>query len=674
MIKKYATALCCVAMLAVCHNANAQNKKNTQKAYFGKTLPADANGHIPCVADEYQSYLKKTHPTLQSREEFEINMAAKIEASKNNFQLKNTNTVITLPVVVHVIHNGDAIGTDENITDDQVITQIQVLNEDFRKILNTPGYNDHPDGADMEIEFCLVQRDPGGSPTTGIEHINLGRASWDNFEDIDLVLKAETQWDPERYLNIWVCKMGGEMSGVGGYAYYPELSGLEGLEGSEGFAEIDGVILSYQCMGSEDLYPEGDYIFGREKGRSATHEVGHFFGLIHIWGNEDSCDATDFCDDTPPVVGLHFSCAEVDTCTEDIKSDMIENHMDYTLDQCKNIFTNDQKTRVWTVLENSPRRMSLATSNSCIYPEGVEFDGSLNIDSIEMSCSGPFSIQVTLTNIGSATMTEATISYTIDNGETNTYTWTGELATNESEQVTITGLNSTVGSHTLFADVATVNGNTDIYEFNDTKDKDFVVVDNQSYATESVTLTLQSDIWGSEVSWELKNGEGDVLYSGGPYDDTDEMPGAIIQLFDVNINECYLFTIKDAFGDGICCLSGDGYYTLTTDDNTEIASNGDYGFRESVGFTITEELNTSDFALKEIDIYPNPTSDKIYITSKQSLDAEYNIYNNLGQEVNKGSVYINGQVEINTGSLSMGIYFIKITSGEHSKTFKLIKQ
>lgn len=674
MIKKYAAALCCFAVLAVCHNANAQDKKNRQKAYFGKTLPADTNGHIPCVADEYQNYLKKTHPTLQSREEFEINMATKIEASKNNFQLKNTNTVITLPVVVHVIHNGDAIGTDENITDDQVISQIQVLNEDFRKMLDTPGYNDHPDGADMEIEFCLAQRDPGGSPTTGIEHINLGRASWDNFEDIDLVLKAETQWDPERYLNIWVCKMGGEMSGIGGYAYYPELSGLEGLEGSEGFAEIDGVILSYQCMGSEDLYPEGDYIFGRDKGRSATHEVGHFFGLIHIWGNEDSCDATDFCDDTPPVIGLHFSCAEVDTCTEDVNSDMIENHMDYTLDQCKNVFTNDQKTRVWTVLENSPRRMSLATSNSCVYPEGVEFDGSLNIDNIEMACSGPFSIELTLTNIGSATMSEATISYTIDNETTQTYTWTGELATNESEQVTITGLNTTAGSHTLFADVATVNGNADVYEFNDTKDKDFVVVDNQSYATESVTLTLQNDIWGSEVSWELKNGEGDVLYSGGPYEDTDEMPGAIMQLFNVNINECYLFTIKDAFGDGICCLSGNGFYTLTTDDDTEIASNGDYGFGESVGFTITEELNTNDFVLQGIGIYPNPTSDKLYITSKQSLDAEYTIYNNLGQAVSNDSIYINGQTEINTGSLSMGIYFIKITSGGQAKTFKLIKQ
>ncbi|MEE1898814.1 M43 family zinc metalloprotease [Flavobacterium rakeshii] len=674
MIKKYAAALCCFAALAICHNVNAQDKKNRQKAYFRKTLPADANGHIPCVTDEYENYLKKNHPTLQSREEFEINMAAKIEASKNNFQLKNTNTVITLPVVVHVIHNGDAIGTDENITDDQVISQIQVLNEDFRKMLDTPGYNDHPDGADMEIEFCLAQRDPGGSPTTGIEHINLGRASWDNFEDIDLVLKAETQWDPERYLNIWVCKMGGEMSGIDGYAFYPELSGLEGLEGAEGYAEIDGVILSYLCMGSEDLYPEGDYIYGRDKGRSATHEVGHFFGLIHIWGNEDSCDATDFCDDTPPVVGLHFSCSEADTCTEDAKNDMIENHMDYTLDQCKNIFTNDQKTRVWTVLENSPRRMSLATSNSCVYPEDVEFDGSLNIDNIEMACSGPFSIELTLTNIGSATMTEATISYTIDNGAAQTYTWTGELATNESEQVTITGLNSTAGSHTLFTDVATVNGNADVYEFNDTKDKDFVITDNQSYETETVTLTLQNDIWGSEVSWELKNGEGDVLYSGGPYDDTDEMPGAIIQLFNVNINECYLFTIKDVLGNGICCTSGDGYYTLTTDDNTEIASNGDYGFSESVGFTITEELNTNDFALQGIGIYPNPTSNKLYITSKQSLDIEYTIYNNLGQAVSNDSLYINGQTEINTGSLSMGIYFIKITWGEQAKTFKLIKQ
>src|SRR5690606_37827061 len=207
-----------------------------------------------------------------------------------------------------------------------------------------------------------------------------------------------------------------------------------------------------------------------------------------------------------------------------------------------------------------------------------------------------------------------------------------------------------------------------------TKDKDFVVADNQSYVTETVTLTLQNDIWGSEVSWELKNGEGDILYSGGPYEDTDEMPGAIMQSFNVNTDECYLFTIKDVIGDGICCLSGDGYYTLTTDDNNEIASNGDYGFSESVGFTMTEELDTNDFVLQGIGIYPNPTSDKLYITSKQSLDAEYTIYNNLGQIINKDSVYLNGQVEINTGSLTEGIYFIKITSGEQAKTFKLIKQ
>lgn len=664
-----------IALLCITH-ATAQNSKKKQQSYFSENLPHDTYGHIPCASTEYDLYLDSKYKNRQTKAEFEEWMAAKIEERKNRLQLKTTNEIITIPVVIHIIHNGDPLGTTENITDEQAVSQIQVLNEDFRKLAGTPGFNDHPDGADLEIEFCLAQRDPGGSPTSGIEHINLGRESWNSFQEIDGVLKAETQWDPERYLNIWVCKMGGEMEGVGGYAYFPEASGLPGIEGSEGTAEIDGVILAYYGIGSEDIYPEGTYSLGRDKGRSATHEIGHFFGLRHIWGDENSCLATDYCNDTPPVVGLHFSCSEVDTCPEDNKNDMIENHMDYTLDECKNIFTNDQKARVVTVLENSPRRMSLANSNSCVFPEGVEYDGSLLINEINIGCSQNFNTKLTLTNIGSTTITQAVISYTIDNNEPQIYNWTGNLDTNAFDVINIEGLTAMTGDHEFSADIISVNGIADNYEFNDAKHKSFTNVEDIIHATETVTLNLQNDAWGSEVTWNLKNSIGEILYSGGPYEDTEDetqMPELITATFEVEDNECYIFTINDAFGDGICCFSGNGYYSLIADDETILASNGNYGFRDLAIFRKNTSMGINDFILEGLFIYPNPVTDVLYINSQYSATVSYSIYNSLGQIIKSGDISLNSNQGINTSSLSQGIYIIKINNEEKSKSFKFIK-
>ncbi|RYJ41684.1 T9SS type A sorting domain-containing protein [Flavobacterium beibuense] len=675
-MKRTITLLSFLTTMFCFTQATAQHsKKEKQIAYFGKTLPADNNGYTPCVSTEYDSYLDAKYPERQTIQEFENWMAAKIEERKNRFQLKTTNEVITIPVVIHIIHNGDPIGVDENITDEQAISQIQVLNEDFRRLAGTPGFNDHPDGADLEIEFCLAQRDPGGSPTSGIEHIDLGRSSWNSFEAIDGILKAETQWDPERYLNIWVCKMGGEMEGVGGYAYFPQASGLPGLAGSEGTAEIDGVVLAYYGIGSEDIYPEGTYSFGRDKGRSASHEIGHFFGLRHIWGDDNSCFATDYCDDTPPVVGLHFSCNEADTCTEDTKVDMIENHMDYTLDECKNIFTNDQKERVMTVLENSPRRMSLANSNGCIAPEGVEYDGSLFIEDIDTGCSQNFNTQLTLTNIGSETITQAVINYRIDNGDTQIYNWSGSLETNAFETIIISNLTASAGDHIFYADIISVNSITDNYEFNDAKQRSFAYAEGFIYDTETITLNLQNDAWGSEVTWSFKNSTGEILYSGGPYEDEEEaMPPLITEVFEVESNECYTFTIKDEFGDGICCFSGDGYYSLITDDNTTLVTNGDYGFGDKVSFSKPVEMGIDEYTLQGLSIYPNPVNDALYISSKLTGNVSYTIYNNLGQVVANGNTSLNNNTGINTSAFSQGIYIIKINSEGKDKSFKFIKQ
>lgn len=348
--------------LTLCSLVFAQQPKT-----FGK---ASEN---QCSATQYEDYLKTAKGRELTTAQFENWLAPKVAElrAKNKLQ-KSGNTVVTLPVVVHVIHNGDAIGQDENIADEQVFSQITVLNNDFRRLLDTPGYVEGNAGTDIEIEFCLAQRDPDGNPTNGIDRVLKSKASW-NMTTIETQLKPQTQWDPEKYINIWVCKFGGDlvspMGEVGGYAFFPEGSGLEGLEGAESYAENDGVTMNYKCFGSTDYYPEGNYLLpGADKGRAAVHEMGHFFGLRHIWGDGNDCSATDYCNDTPAAVGMNISCLPVDSCLENEGFDMIENYMDYTPDECKSVFTQNQKERIWATIENAERRGTLLTSDACQAP------------------------------------------------------------------------------------------------------------------------------------------------------------------------------------------------------------------------------------------------------------------------------------------------------------------
>ena len=335
---------------------------------FGKTInEAAINSEtrtIRCVSTEYEEYLKEKFPKRASSDEFESWIAQKILSSKTKSTASTQGTVITIPVVVHVIHNGDLIGSNENIADAQVESQITVLNQDYRRMFDTPGYNTNEVGADIEIEFCLAQVDPDGLPTNGIDRVNLGPASWGE-SSIESTLKPSTIWDPTRYFNIWVCNFGSDLTDVLGYAQFPSSSGLNGLNNNEGSANTDGVIIGYKYFGSSSIYPQGNYAYPYDGGRTTTHEVGHALGLLHIWGNNynnNSCSFSDYCDDTPASSGPNSSCSSHYSCTS---YDMIENYMDYTNDACMNTFTQNQKERILAVMENSPRRASLKTSTVC---------------------------------------------------------------------------------------------------------------------------------------------------------------------------------------------------------------------------------------------------------------------------------------------------------------------
>lgn len=264
--------------------------------------------------------------------------------------------VLTIPTVVHVIYSSP----QQNISDVQVFSQIQALNQDYRR--------QNPDQAftprqfknlasDTGIEFCLANVDPQGRPTNGIHRVSFTGAPFTERVMNERV-KPATIWDPNRYFNIWVCMLAND---VLGFATFPVSSGLSGVPTQRTGASTDGVVITYQAFGTT-----GAAVAPFNKGRTATHEVGHWLGLRHIWG-DGPCGVDDFVGDTPEASGPHFGCqTSAGGCRGSLA--MVQNYMDYSEDACMNLFTRDQKARMRTVLKNSPRRGSLLESGACAPP------------------------------------------------------------------------------------------------------------------------------------------------------------------------------------------------------------------------------------------------------------------------------------------------------------------
>jgi hypothetical protein len=307
-----------------------------------------------CATNEKLNELKNSVPGFAAHHQEVMDFIQNPENEQTIFNRQpNTPTaVVTIPVVFHVLYKN----ATQNISDAQILSELTVLNNDYRKLnadFNTvvPAVF-RPLGADMEIAFCKATKTPTGAATTGITRKSVSSSFV--FEDSYYLTSGEPAWDTTKYLNIWIGRFTDDQ--LLGFAYLPSSAGDPN----------DGL-----CIGDQYFGTTGTATAPFNKGRTGTHEIGHYFGLLHPWGDDgSSCGSganSDGVSDTPATDDPYFGCPtfpnNTNACTTTANGSMFMNYMDYVDDACMAFFTAGQKVIMQNTLAGP--RLSLLSSNGC---------------------------------------------------------------------------------------------------------------------------------------------------------------------------------------------------------------------------------------------------------------------------------------------------------------------
>ncbi|MDO7854665.1 GEVED domain-containing protein [Hymenobacter convexus] len=319
--------------------------------------PASAQKSVPrtCASDDVLKAQLAADPALAQRMQAINQQALQYAASHVGTAQRTSAITLTIPVVVHVLYST----ASENISDAQIQSQIDVLNEDYHKL--NADYSKTPSAfaglvADVGIQFTLAKRNPSGVATTGIERKSSTVTSWGTADKIKSTSTGGLNaWPAGQYLNLWVGTIGG---GILGYAQFPG-----------GAASTDGVVISPVYFGRT-----GTVTSPYNLGRTASHEVGHWLNLNHIWGDDNgACTGTDNVSDTPNQGAENYGKPVFPhvSCSNGPNGDMFMNYMDYVDDNAMFMFSTGQSQRMNALFASGGARASLLTSQGGVAPGGT---------------------------------------------------------------------------------------------------------------------------------------------------------------------------------------------------------------------------------------------------------------------------------------------------------------
>lgn len=434
----------------------------------------------------------KNDPALRARfEQQELDLQRFIATRKNNPAAKEAAT-LTVPVVFHIVLPNPSV-----VTDAQLQAQIDVLNKIYAganaDTVKIPA-RFKPLFGRAGIQFCLARRTPDGKVTTGINRYTTTQSSFSTNNNVKhAATGGANAWSTTSYLNIWLCQLSG---GVLGYATFPNTG-----SGSE-----QGVVIDYRSL-------PGGSLINYNGGKTTAHEIGHYFNLRHIWGDDDgACSGTDFIDDTPNQANMTYGTPSTDTlydaCTGTGGGIMYQNYMDYTDDGAMEMFTLQQVARMQTAA--TTYRPGLFTSSGCVPVAAKNYDATVrSINSpFKRVCATDFSPMVTIANKGVVTITSLVISARVDNGAVVTTNWTGSVAALDSFTVTLPGLSTGTGTHTLTIYTAAPNGIADEIPADDT-------LRTSLFYYDPLTTPFSESFEGSSYppqGWDIVNDDGALTW------------------------------------------------------------------------------------------------------------------------------------------------------------------
>ena len=373
MITSARKLLTCLLALTGLAQLNAQNSFK---------LPKEK---VRCYTVEYINQQRLKNPNLETDEQFENWLAPLVQLHKQKKAFGTFGVPVKpykMAIVFHIIYSGEAEGTGTNLAQGLINANILQLNRDYANLSSSP----YAVAANTGLQFGLASVDPKGNTLAepGIDRVDATQMGWSagpwSTTMINDSIKPVTYWDPTRYVNVWIVQMSG---GILGLSTFPSSSTLTGLDNSETDTTA-GVMIDPSTVGSVFTPGGGCGAVAYNLGKTLSHELGHFFGLRHIWGDLQPKCGDDYVGDTPSSSEPHygtFSHPNPDAVCGD-PDQMFENYMDYTDDHELNTFTAEQVDRMQTVMLNSPRRISLPNTNVAI----TDVQGSDSISFAE--CSG----------------------------------------------------------------------------------------------------------------------------------------------------------------------------------------------------------------------------------------------------------------------------------------------